>query len=46
MGDGGAITGQERAPCMSLASLHNFVMIHNGVSAALQAVITARGLSM
>ena len=46
MGDWGTIMGQERALCMSLAYPHGFVMIHIGVCAALQVVITARGLSM
>jgi hypothetical protein len=46
MGGWGAITGDVRALCMSLAYPRGFVMIHIGVCAALQAVITVRGLSM
>ena len=46
MGDGGAMTSQVRALCMSLACLHGYVMIHIGVCAALQVVIPARGLCM
>ena len=46
MGDGGTMTEKVRALCMSLAYPHNFVMIHIGVCAALQVVITARGLVM
>jgi hypothetical protein len=46
MGDRGAMTGQVRALCMSLACLHGYVMIHIGVCAALQVVIPAHGLSV
>jgi hypothetical protein len=45
MGDGGAMTVQcARRVCCSLIRM--FVMIHIGVYAALQVVISARGLSM
>ena len=46
MGDGGAMTVHYYALCMSLTYPHGYVMIHIGVCAALQAAISARGLSM